>query len=226
MAPVKTPPASVNLDTLARQARFDAKFADRDDPWRTRSSWYEARKRALLLAALPRERYRRAFEPGCANGELSAALAPRCATLLSADFSPRAVALARQRLAPFPHARVETRAMPDDWPDGGFDLIVVSEFAYYLDAPSRCAALARRACAALDRDGTLACCHWRHGADDMRIDAATVHACFAQAASAASLTLATHIDDADFLLDVWSAEPGSLARREAAAHSEMAGRSA
>ncbi|MFW6855618.1 SAM-dependent methyltransferase [Burkholderia gladioli] len=196
-----------------RQAEFDAKFAAQDDPWRYRSSWYEARKRALLLAALPRQRYRRAFEPGCANGELSAELAPRCETLLSADFAPRAVALARRRLAPFAQARVETRAMPDDWPEARFDLIVISEFGYYLDEPA-CAALARLACASLEHDGTLACCHWRHGADDMRIGGGAVHARFAQAARRAALEVVAHIDDADFLLDVWSAEPASLARRE------------
>lgn len=197
----------------AAQAAFNAKFAASDDPWRYRTSWYEARKRALLLAALPRERYRAAFEPGCANGELSAQLAARCDRLLSSDFAPHAVDLARQRLAPFPHARVESLAMPDDWPDTRFDLIVVSEFAYYLDTP-HCAALARRACAALDGDGTLACCHWRHGAGDAPIDGGAVHALFAEAARRASLTAVAHLDDADFLLDVWSAEPGSLARRE------------
>ncbi|MDA0570362.1 SAM-dependent methyltransferase [Burkholderia gladioli] len=197
----------------ARQAEFDAKFAAQDDPWRYRSSWYEARKRALLLAALPRQRYRRAFEPGCANGALSAELAQRCETLLSSDFAPRAVALARRRLAPFAQARVETRAMPDDWPEARFDLIVISEFGYYLDEPA-CAALARLACASLEHDGTLACCHWRHGADDMRIGGGAVHARFAQAARRAALEVVAHVDDADFLLDVWSAEPASLARRE------------
>lgn len=199
----------------AGQAAFDAKFAASDDPWRYRTSWYEARKRALLLAALPRERYRYAFEPGCANGVLSAQLAPRCDQLLSSDFSAQAATLARQRLAPFPQARVEMRAMPDDWPEARFDLIVVSEFAYYLDALP-CAALARLACAALDGDGTLACCHWRHGASDAPIGSGAVHALFAQAARRASLTAVAHIDDADFLLDIWSAEPGSLARRESA----------
>ncbi len=199
----------------ARQAEFDAKFAAQDDPWRYRSSWYEARKRALLLAALPRQRYRRAFEPGCANGELSAELAPRCEKRCCRPISRRARWRSRSAgsRAPFAQARVETRAMPDDWPEARFDLIVISEFGYYLDEPA-CAALARLACASLEHDGTLACCHWRHGADDMRIGGGAVHARFAQAARRAALEVVAHIDDADFLLDVWSAEPASLARRE------------
>ncbi|EPN67648.1 methyltransferase, partial [Pseudomonas syringae pv. actinidiae ICMP 19101] len=56
---------------------FDELFRNNDDPWAFKQRWYERRKRALTLAALPRERYRAIFEPGCANGELSADLAER-----------------------------------------------------------------------------------------------------------------------------------------------------
>ncbi|WP_322101626.1 SAM-dependent methyltransferase [Paraburkholderia sp. J41] len=194
---------------------FDGQFADDPDPWRYRTSWYEARKRALLLASLPRVRYRRGFEPGCATGELSAALATRCDALLCADFAPRAVHTARMRLAPFPLVRVESLAMPGDWPSGRFDLIVVSEFAYYLDEAG-CAALASLAADALDADGTLVCCHWRHGGEAWMLDSAEVRETFALAARRASLHDVVHVEDADFLLDVWSADPLSVARRDRA----------
>jgi len=196
MAPVKTPAHD------ARARYFDAKFAADDDPWRYRDSWYERRKRDLVLAALPRERYRRAFEPGCANGELSARLAPRCEQLLSADFAPAALALARRRVARYPQVRVERRAMPDDWPAGRFDLIVISEFAYYLSG-AQCAALAGAACASLDAGGTLLGCHWRHGGEAWMLDARDVRACFD---AQAGLRAQTRIDDRDFLLDVWIRE--------------------
>lgn len=51
---------------------FDGLVAGNDDPWAFRQRWYEQRKRAITLAALPRPHYRAIFEPGCANGELSA----------------------------------------------------------------------------------------------------------------------------------------------------------
>jgi hypothetical protein len=49
---------------------FDELYKSSDDPWHLREGWYEHRKRSLTLALLPRPRYRNAFEPGCANGEL------------------------------------------------------------------------------------------------------------------------------------------------------------
>ncbi|SDE44810.1 SAM-dependent methyltransferase [Paraburkholderia lycopersici] len=199
----------------SRAAHFDAQFARGTDPWRYHTSWYEARKRALTLAALPRALYRRAFEPGCASGELSAALAPRCGQLLCADFAPRAVEIARSRLASFAHVQVERRAMPADWPAARFDLIVVSEIAYYL-GEAGCAEMATLAATALEADGTLLCCHWRHGGEAWMVDSTRVHDIFAHQALRASLHRVVHAEDADFLLDVWSADPLSVARRERA----------
>ncbi len=61
---------------------FDDLYRQSDDPWKLREGWYERRKRSLTLALLPRPRYRNAFEPGCANGELTRragdAAATRC----------------------------------------------------------------------------------------------------------------------------------------------------
>ena len=61
---------------------FERVYAASDDPWGFRTSWYEARKRSILLACLPRQRYRSGYEPGCSNGELAAVLALRCERLL------------------------------------------------------------------------------------------------------------------------------------------------
>ena len=47
-----------------RRSYFDALYAGSEDPYVVRHRWYEIRKRAVLLAALPRARYRRTYEPG------------------------------------------------------------------------------------------------------------------------------------------------------------------
>jgi hypothetical protein len=78
---------------------FDDLFAASEDPWGYEYRWYEARKRALTLACLPKARYASGYEPGCANGALSTELATRCDRLLISDGAAEAVALAERRVA-------------------------------------------------------------------------------------------------------------------------------
>src|SRR5258708_36718270 len=141
---------------------FDELYKSSDDPWPLREGWYERRKRVLRLALRPSPRYRFAFEPGCANGELTAELATRCDVLPAADLHETAVRLARERVAGMPQVRVEQRTVPGEWPTGAgpFDLIVISELAYYLGAADL-EMLAARIAASLTPDGTLLACHWR-----------------------------------------------------------------
>ena len=49
--------------------------------------------------------------------------------------------------------------MPADWPAERFDLIVLSEFLYFL-APSDFAALVRRAGETIEPDGDIVLVHW------------------------------------------------------------------
>ena len=115
-------------------AFFDQLYQHNPDPWAFRERWYEQRKRAMTLASLPRQHYRSTYELGCANGELSLGLAQRTEALLCCDAAAKAVELARQRLSDCPNAEVLQSRVPADWPEGSFDLIVLSEMAYYLDA--------------------------------------------------------------------------------------------
>ena len=146
-------------ETLDR-GHFDGLYDQSADPYGFTSRWYETRKYALSLAMLPWPRYRRAFEPGCSIGVLTAQLAPRCEALLSCDGSAAAVATAQDRTAQFPQVTVEQRLVPADWPAAEFDLIVLSEFLYYL----RDEDLARTTGLAVDslaEGGTLLAVHWR-----------------------------------------------------------------
>ncbi|RFU47689.1 SAM-dependent methyltransferase [Paraburkholderia sp. DHOC27] len=192
------------------ESYFDALYAEGDDPWGFRKRWYERRKRLLTLAMLPRERYRHAFEPGCANGELSAQLALRCDRLLAADLNETAVELARTRVAELPNVRVERRSVPHDWPATQFDLIVLSEVAYYLadaDLEGVCACVSR----SLAQDGTLLACHWRRAFDEAPQTAAQVHALLD---ARCGLTRLARYEDADMLLDVWTRDARSVAENE------------
>lgn len=189
---------------------FEGLFAGSDDPWAFRQRWYEQRKRAITLAALPRPRYRSIFEPGCANGELSAALATRCDRLLCCDTAAAAVKLARTRLSLFNHAEVRQSRLPGEWPNEQFDLIVLSEVGYYLDADDL-KQLIQQASQSLTADGQLLACHWRPPIDDCPLNARQVHDLLHEHLHLPRLVL--H-QEADFLLELWSREPRSVAALE------------
>ena len=189
---------------------FDGLFAGNDDPWAFRQRWYEQRKRAITLAALPRPRYRSIFEPGCANGELSAELASRCDRLLCCDTATAAVALAHTRLSLFDHAEVRQSRLPAEWPEEKFDLIVISEIGYYLDAADL-KHLIIKAEQSLTADGQLLACHWRPPIDGCPLNARQVHDLLHEHLHLPRLVL--H-QEADFLLELWSREPRSVAALE------------
>ena len=153
---------------------FADMYAGAEDPWGFRSRWYEQRKRDVTLAALTRPRYRRAFEPGCSIGVLTAALADRCDDVVAADVDERAVTTARDSLAPLGNVRVERLSLPQEWPDGMFDLVVISELAYYL-GPAELDQLLDCAVGSLAPRGTLLACHWRHPVPDYPATGDEVH---------------------------------------------------
>ena len=112
-------------------ASFDRLYQENSDPWDYETSAYEADKYRRCLELLTRARYGRALELGCSIGVMSESIAARCDILLGLDFAPTAVARARER--GIANARFEVGSVPEDWPAGSWDLIVVSEVLYYLE---------------------------------------------------------------------------------------------
>ena len=114
------------------QKYFDDVYAANRDPWGFESSEYERKKYAHTLSALPCERYARGFEIGCSLGVLTAQLALRCDSLLAVDVSEAALAQARARCAKLRQVDLRRMSVPREFGEGAFDLILVSEVAYYL----------------------------------------------------------------------------------------------
>lgn len=154
--------------------RFARLYADGDDPWGVTTKWYERRKRALLLASLPEERYGTAVEPACGSGVLTAALADRCDRVLAFDPVPAAVELARRRTEDRPNVSVTRGALPADLPAGPVDLVVFSEILYYLD-DADLRATVDAAVSALRPGGTVVAAHWLPWAPEAPRDGMAAH---------------------------------------------------
>lgn len=190
---------------------FERLYARSDDPWRISDGWYEQRKRALTLAVLPRPRFEVAFEPGCSNGELTAALATRCDRLVAWDVVDDAVSRTRQRTATLPGVEVGAGALPDDWPDEQADLIVLSEVGYYLGEPELIRAV-EQAIERLTAHGILLAVHWRHDAPDYPLTGDRVHELVA---ARPGLSRTAAYRDEDVLIEVFGpAEVPSVAREQ------------
>ncbi len=185
--------------TLRGPDHFETLHAASADPWRVASSDYEAGKYAASLAALPRSRYASALDVGCTIGVFTRALAGRCDRVLGLDVSPTAVEAAIARCGDLPHVAIAAMQVPQQWPTGAFDLIVLSEILYYL-SDDDLGALAMQVRATLIPGGTLLLVHWT-GADAGRSAGDLAVALFEAGLGAAVLEV-HRARTADYRLDV------------------------
>lgn len=183
----------------AQRRHFDSLFDASHDPWGYRTRFSEQRRHALVLAMLDRSFYTHGFEPGCANGVLTAQLAERCHVLLAVDASQSAVALARTATAHYPNVTLAQADVPRDWPSTAFDLVVLVDFLYYLEAAD-VASVCALAGQSLAENGTLVVAHWRGQADDFLTPTCDVHRIVRESVgSEPDSTLC----DRDHLVDLW-----------------------
>lgn len=113
-------------------AGFEEKYRGAIDPWNYSNSPFEAAKRRVLLSACGDRLHGRGLELGCSIGETSALLTRRCLSLLAVDSSETAIAEAQRRHGAEPRLTFRQAVLPREMPRGPFDLVVISEVAYYL----------------------------------------------------------------------------------------------
>jgi LmbE family N-acetylglucosaminyl deacetylase/SAM-dependent methyltransferase len=189
-----------------------ADFYERhQDPWGFETRWYEQRKRAILMAALPTPELGDVLEIGCATGLVTRELAARATSVIAVDPVPAALESARARVGndrrvAFVHAQV-----PAEWPHGVFDTVVLSEVGYYL-SPRDLAVTIDLIARSLADDGCLVACHWRHPVADYPQTGDAVHAAL-RAGERWEVTV--RHEEQDFLLEVFSRRPArSVAQRQ------------
>ena len=164
-------------------AYFDDVYRANEDPWAFETSPYERAKYETTLTALPNKRYANAFEIGCSIGILSQMLARHCDRLLAVDASELPLKAARQRLAPYPNVTVAQMSIPRDFPDGQYDLILLSEVGYYwvMDDLKRAR---QQMLDHLTEGGHLLLVHWTPSVPDYPLTGDQVHEAFLAVAGA------------------------------------------
>lgn len=111
---------------------FKDVYSANEDPWNFETSAYEAAKYTVTLEALPRKQYINALEIGCSIGVLTELLAARCSHLTATDVSQIALKKAADRCKNLEHVIFRQLSFPQKIPTDNFDLIMLSEVAYYL----------------------------------------------------------------------------------------------
>ena len=182
---------------------FEDIYASATDPWRLSERWYEERKYDITMAMLPNRRFAHAFEPGCSVGVLTERLVARCDRVTSCDVAQVALDATRARLGPREGLTLRRMSLDEPWPAEDFDLVVVSEVAYYLQAETLRTVLDRE-CARLRAGTTLVAAHWRYAVDDYPLSGDEANALIA--ATPELTSLARYVDD-DVVIDVFVKGP-------------------
>jgi len=138
---------------------FEARYRENHDPWNFAHSDYERQKYAATLKALTRHRYQNALEIGCSIGVFTRMLSERCDAVTALDVSETALHQCREHCKDKPNVMIERGAVPRDWPDGCYDLIIFSEVLYYLSHEDL-VATAGRTRNALDPGAEILLVHW------------------------------------------------------------------
>ncbi|WP_407307307.1 class I SAM-dependent methyltransferase [Acinetobacter sp.] len=189
---------------------FDELYKNSDDPWDYEQRWYEERKRQICLALLLQPVYSKVLEIGCSNGVFSQHLAQRSKQLICLDAHSKAVQLAQVRLDHLSHVKVIQQHIPEQFPAGSFDLIIINEILYYLQ-PEELAHLIEKVENSLTLEGVVVCCHWRYPIDGFILTGEEVHHVLKQQFH---LPHYLNVNDPDFIIDLWSKETTTLASKE------------
>jgi SAM-dependent methyltransferase len=147
------------------RSHFEEIYANAEDPWHFRSSEYEREKYAATIAALPKPVFHAGLEVGCSIGELTSLLAKRCTSLLGVDTVAAALNVAQARCIEHPHVHFAQIHVPAKWPEGQFDLVVLSEVLYFF-APNDISMIAARVNESLAAEGTVVLVNWLGRTED------------------------------------------------------------
>ncbi len=188
----------MKTDTTSREF-FDRMYSENADPWQFANSPYELERYRATLRALSGRHYRRAFEPGCSIGVLTSSLAVICDKVEATDISSVALDHARQRCTNLANVSFSLGELPEDIPEGSFDLIVFSEIGYYFQ-PFALRGVSQQIVKRLESNGVLLAVHWLGHSSDHILSGDQVHEILNEASG---LTIDYSERKPGFRLDRW-----------------------
>ncbi|MCD9856654.1 nodulation S family protein [Epilithonimonas sp. JDS] len=148
-----------------------------EDPWNFETSEYEAGKYAATISVLPKQHYNKTLEIGCSIGVLTQLLAQKSNFLLATDISQKALDLASRRCANLNNISFKKLNFKDELPDDRYDLIMVSEVAYYL-SPADWQMVITKLYEKLNFNGNIVLVHWLPEVHDYPQTGDEVHSSF------------------------------------------------
>ena len=182
---------------------FTHVYHNNEDPWNFETSAYEKAKYAATVNALPKPLYEEAFEVGCSIGVLTALLAQRCKQLLAVDAVEAPLLKARKRLQGSANVTIKNMAVPEEFPSGMFDLILVSEVGYYLSLEDL-HKFSHQIITHLQPGGQLLLVHWTPEVPDYPLTGDEVHELFMrQSGSGKPLKHLHHQQEEKYRLDLF-----------------------
>jgi 2-polyprenyl-3-methyl-5-hydroxy-6-metoxy-1,4-benzoquinol methylase len=140
--------------------RFDRLFRATRDPWNYESCPLSERRLQLILHTLPKRRYARLFEVGCAEGWMTPLLAARADQLISADISLVALSRAEARCRRLSNVHFIQTDLQRSSTNGPFDGIVCAGVLVFLPMESQ-QKVCNQLVAAIEHDGHLLLEHTR-----------------------------------------------------------------
>jgi SAM-dependent methyltransferase len=189
----------MNIANPQSEAFFEARYRGSSDPWAFASSSYELNRYRATLNALSRLSYRRAFEPGCSVGVLTAALAQRADQVIACDISATAVASAKERCREFRNVEIYHRDVAAGPPAVDFDLMVFSELGYYFSVV-QLKKIVRRLTGRLEPGAEFVAVHWLGVSPDHVLPGDLVHEVLSDSFPGERLVSSRH---AGFRIDTW-----------------------
>lgn len=167
----------INPSATLKETYFENMYQRDTDPWDFEESVYENLKYRATIAAIPQIVYKNALEIGCSIGVLTKMLAPLCEKLIAMDLSITALESAQRRLSEYGQVTFLKGGIPQDFPDGEFDLVVMSEVGYYL-SKADLQHTKKQIIKSLQPNGVLILVHWTHFVADYPLTGDEVHDLF------------------------------------------------